>query len=266
MTAEEAAAELKKTGGRWSKSKVSRIEDPQHAAPTPRDVRDMLDLYGVDDQRQRDALTQLAAQAQQLGWWTAYDDVFRGSHIGFEAEASVIHNFEALCVPGLLQTEGYARATIEAGVVAEPERTADEVDRRVEARMKRQEILDRQRPPQLWAVIDEAALRRPVGGTETMRGQIDRLAEASGRPNITLQVIPTSAGAHVGMGGPFAILEFPHPDDAPVVFLEAATEHLFLEEQGQIRQYKLRFDHLRANALGPDESVRFMNAIKDQFR
>jgi transcriptional regulator with XRE-family HTH domain len=266
MTAEEVAAELKKTGGRWSKSKVSRIEDPQHAAPSPRDVRDMLELYGVRDQHRQDALTQLAEEAQQRGWWTAYEDVLRNSHIGFEAEASAIRNFEALCVPGLLQTEGYARAIIQAALAAEPDRAAEQVGRHVEARMKRQEIFARTPPPQLSAVIDEAALRRLVGGPDIMREQIGQLTSASKRPNVTLQVILARTGAHPGMSGPFAILEFVHPDDAPIIFLEAATEHLFLEEPEQIRKYVLRFDYIRANALKPDESIRFMNTIRDQLR
>jgi hypothetical protein len=266
MTAEQAADELRKEGGRWSKSKISRIEDPRFAAPTPRDVRDMLDLYGVKDAPQRDALIQLATQARQRGWWTAYDDVLRGSHIvGLEAEATVMHSFEPMCVPGLLQTEAYARAVTRAALVTEPERAVGEIDRRVEARMKRQELLDRAQPPQFWAVIEEAALLRPVGGAVTMREQIDRLTELGERPNITLQVIQTSAGAHPGMSGAFVILEFPDPDDAPVVFLETAAGGMYLEEPEQLRRYTLRFDHLRASALGPDESVRFMNTIRGQL-
>lgn len=265
LTAEEVATELRNQGGRWSKSKISRIEDPRYTAPTQRDVRDMLDLYGVTDRRERDALVRLAAQAGQRGWWNAYDDVFQGSHIGFEAEASVIHSFAPSCVPGLLQTEAYARAITRAALVTEPERAAGEIDRRVEVRMKRQELLERKRPPQLWALMEEVVLRRPVGGVSTMRAQIDRLIQFAERPNITLQVIPTSAGAHPGMSGSFVNLEFPNPNDAPVVFLETDAGSLYLEEPAEISRYTLRFDHLRAIALSPDESVRFMHTIKGQL-
>lgn len=265
LTAEEVATELRKQGGRWSKSKISRIEDPRYAAPTQRDVRDMLDLYGVTAKRERDALVRLTAQAGQRGWWNAYDDFFHGSHIGFEAEASAIHNFEPSYVPGLLQTEAYARAITRAGLVTEPERSADEVDRRVEVRMKRQELLERKRPPQFWAVMEEAVLLRPVGDATTMSEQIDRLIGFAGRPNITLQVIKTSAGAHPGMSGSFGHLEFANPDDAPVVFLETGAGILYLEEPADLSRYTLRFDHLRAMALSPDDTIRFMHTIKGKF-
>lgn len=265
LTAEEAATELRKQGGRWSKSKISRIEDPRYAAPTQRDVRDMLDVYGVTGRRERDAFIRLAAQAGQRGWWNAYDDVFQGSHIGFEAEAGVIHGFELSFVPGLLQTEAYARAVTLAALVTEPERAASEVDRRVEVRMRRQEIFNRKRPPRFWAVMEEVALRRPVGGAVVMRDQIDHLIAMAERSNITLQVIKTSVGAHPGMGGSFKNLEFPDPHDAPVVFLETDAGGLYLEQPEEVSRYTLRFDHLRANALGPDDSVRFMNEIKESL-
>ncbi|RAY12327.1 hypothetical protein DPM19_24535 [Actinomadura craniellae] len=143
LTAEEAATELRNMGGRWSKSKISRIEDPRYPAPSPRDVRDMLEVYGMPDERRRDAFFQLTADAAQQGWWTAYKDVLSGSYIDFEAEASSIRTFEPLVIPGLLQTPAYAAEIIKAGLVRDPA----EIERRVGLRMNRQKILDRTRPP-----------------------------------------------------------------------------------------------------------------------
>lgn len=243
----------------WHPTKLYRIENARSGI-TPADMRHLLDLYGVKDERRRDALVALARHARQKGWWTKYQDVFRGSYIELEAEACSLKTFEPIFVPGLLQTEGYVRAVIRASLVV------GDIERRVAARMERQRILDRENPPQLWAVIDEAALTRPVGGAATMREQLDRLIEARERPNVTLQVIRTLIGAHPGMDGSFVIMEFPSPEFfAPVVHLETATDGLYLEEPEEVARYTLMFDHLRAIALGPDESVSHMRAIRDQL-
>ena len=243
----------------WHPTKLYRIENARSGITTA-DMRHLLDLYGVTDEGQRDALVRLARHARQKGWWTKYQDVFRGSYVELEAEACRLQTFEPIFVPGLLQTEGYVRAVIRASLVV------GDIERRVAARMERQRLLDRDDPPQLWAVIDETALTRPVGGTATMREQLGRLIEAQDRENVTLQVIRTSVGAHPGMDGSFVIMDFPSPEFfAPVVHLETATDGLYLEEPEEVARYTLMFDHLRAIALGPDESVGHMRAIRDQL-
>jgi transcriptional regulator with XRE-family HTH domain len=244
----------------WHPTKLYRIESARSGI-TPADIRHLLDLYGVTDQSQREALIALARHARQKGWWTKYDDVFHGSYVELEAEASKLQTFELVVVPGLLQTEGYIRALNRGSQIV------SDIERRVAARLERQRLLDRDDPPQLWAVIDEAALTRPVGGPAIMREQIDRLIESQERENVTLQVIRTAVGSHPGMDGAFIMMEFPNPDFfGPLVHLETATDGLYLEEAGEIARYTLIFDHLRAIALGPGESVAYMQGIKDQFR
>lgn len=244
----------------WHATKLYRIESARSGI-TPADMRHLLDLYEVTDERQRESLIALARHARQKGWWTKYDDVFRGSYVELEAEASRLHTFEPIFVPGLLQTEGYVRAVLRASLVV------SDIERRVAARLERQQVLDRADPPQLWAVIDEAALTRPVGGPAVMAEQLGRLIAAQEQANITLQVIRTMVGSHPGMDGAFVMMQFPDPEFfGPVVHLETATDGLYLEEPEQIARYTLIFDHLRAIALGPDESVTYMQEIKDQFR
>jgi transcriptional regulator with XRE-family HTH domain len=237
----------------WSPSKLSRIETGQSRVNTG-DVADLLEVYAVSDTATREALVQLAREARRRGWWTRYTDVLgTGAYVGLEAEASAIHTYESQFVPGLLQTEDYARAVISGGQVR-PD--PDTVERRVAARMARHELLTRPDPPEIWAVLDETVIRRPVGGPEVMRGQLHHLVEVGERPNTTvmLQVLPFSTGAHPGMNGPFVILSFQNPKDPPVVHLETATDGLYLEEPPDIERYTLRFSHLVARALGPNES------------
>ena len=237
----------------WSASKVSRIETGQSRAQTG-DVRDMLEVYGVTDQATIEALVQLAREARRRGWWTRYTDVLgSGTYVGLEAEAATIHTYESMFVPGLLQTEDYARAVVRAWQ-ARPD--PDALERAVTARMARQEIFDRPDPPEIWAVLDEAVISRPVGGPEVMRAQLHHLIEVSTRPNspLTLQMLPFAVGAHPGMDGTFVVLDFHAPKDPPIVYLETATDGLYLEERTDIERYTLRFSHLVARALGPDES------------
>jgi transcriptional regulator with XRE-family HTH domain len=244
----------------WHPTKLYRIESARSGI-TLGDIRHLLDLYGVTDEPQRQALIALARHARQKGWWTKYDDVFHGSYVELEADASKLQTFELIVVPGLLQTEKYIRALIRGSLIV------TDIERRVAARLERQRLLDRDDPPYLWAVIDEAALTRPVGGPAVMREQIDHLIAAQERENVTLQVIRTAVGSHPGMNGAFIVMEFPNPDFfGPVVHLETATDGLYLEEPEEIGRYTLIFDHLRAIALGPDESVTYMQGIKDQFR
>lgn len=191
-----------------SASKISRIETG-HVGVTPRDARDMLELYGVRGDEQ-EALVQLAREARKRGWWHAYNEVFTGAFVGLEADASSLRAFQALLVPGLLQTERYARAVIHA---MRPDAADAEIERRVAARMTRQRLLSDPSPPEYWAVVDEAVLRRVVGGAEVMAEQLGRLADVAQLPHVTIQVVPFGAGAHPGMEGPFLILGFPEQAD-----------------------------------------------------
>jgi transcriptional regulator with XRE-family HTH domain len=233
-----------------SASKVSRIETG-HTTATPRDVRDMLEIYGVTGP-EADELVQIAREARQKGWWHPYSTVLTGAYVGFEAAARSVRAYEQQVVPGLLQTADYARAMIRA---ARPDITDEDVAHRVHVRLKRQSLLTQEDQIDVWAVLDESVLSRPVGGDEVMRAQLHRLVEAADLPNVTLQVLPFEVGAHAGMDGTFTILDFPEPSDADVVYAENATGGLFLEKSEELRKYIFIFDHIRAAALTPEESV-----------
>jgi transcriptional regulator with XRE-family HTH domain len=249
LTIERVAAELE-----CSHSKVSRIETGQVGA-SPRDVRDMAELYGVG-REQRDALIQIAREARQRGWWHVYGDVpVVPAYIGLETAASSIRTYKSVLVPSLLQTADYARAVIGA---MRPDLPAEEVERRVELRMHRQSLLARDDPPALLAVLDEAVCRRPVGGRDTMRAQLRRLAEAAAPPLVTLQVLPFATGGHAGMDGAFAILGFPDKAEPDVVVLENATGDLYLEGADELRRFTQVFELLRAAARTPADSVAFL--------
>jgi transcriptional regulator with XRE-family HTH domain len=247
LTIEQVAERLE-----CSSSKVSRLETAK-AGPTPRDVRDMLQMYGVTGQRFEDLL-QIAREARQKSdLYTEFQDITYKTMADLEVEAESINQYSAQLVPGFMQTPDYARATLRAiRIKAEP----GEIERRVEFRLARQKILTQpDATVALWVVLDEAALRRQVGGRGVMRAQLERLTEAAELPNVTLQVLPFSAGAHAGMDGEFTIIGFPDPVDPDVVFIENFTRDLYLEDPGAIRRYRQLFDHLRAAALDPSESV-----------
>src|SRR5262249_16057005 len=192
---------------RSSESKISRMELGR-VSFKERDIVDLLTLYGVNDQDERERLLALTRSANTPGWWHRYGDLLPNwfqSYLGLEASATMIRTYEVQFVPGLLQTAAYARAVI---LLAHAGAPAADIDRRVNLRMARQEILDRPERPQLWVVMDEAVLRRPVGGTEVMCQQLEALAEATKRPNVRLQIIPFHVGGHAAFGGAFTILRF----------------------------------------------------------
>jgi transcriptional regulator with XRE-family HTH domain len=246
LTIERVAATLE-----CSESKVSRIETGQVGA-MPRDVRDMLDLYKVGPE-QREALIQIARDARQKGWWHAYTDVpLVPGYVGLEVSAAAIDTFGALLVPGLLQTPEYARTVLEALL---PDLPAEQIERRVELRMARQSILNGEHPPTLRAILDEALLRRPVGGRAAIRRQLHHLAEAAARPTVRLQVLPFGVGAHPGMDGAFTVFRFAKPTDPEVVHLEHTTGDLYLEAAEETVRYATAFEKLSAAALKPDESA-----------
>ncbi len=258
LTCEEVAEHLE-----CSTSKVSRIETGR-VSVSPRDVRDMLDLYGVSAQEGA-SLVQLARDSRQKGWWHAYSDTIEprfATYIGLESAASEIRIYEVTLIPGLLQTEEYARTVIAAGTVGGDH---DGVERNVALLMARQPPLTSDDPPRLWAVLDEAALRRTVGGSGLMRLQLDHLLDLSRLPNVAIQVIPFGASAHPAMGRPFVILAFPERADPDVVYLEDLTSALYVEDVNEVDRYNMFFNHLRATALSFEDSASLiMSVIKDQ--
>jgi transcriptional regulator with XRE-family HTH domain len=224
------------------------------ARPQRRTMIALLNLYGAADEQRADLLA-LSREADVQTWLQPYHAELPEhytAYISFEAEARTVRNYESLFIPGLLQTEGYARAVIRGNL---PMATQKEIDQRVQARMERQALLGKDDPLQLWAIVDEAALRRQVGGADVMRGQLAAIGTAAGEPHITVQVIPFSAGAHAGMAGSFILLGFPNPADPEIVYNESMAGDLFLDAEADIRRYSLLFDNLRAVALSPDDST-----------
>ncbi len=257
LTCEEVAERLE-----CSASKISRVETGR-VSVSPRDVRDMLEIYGTPPD-QRDSLVQLARDSRQKGWWHAYGDTVQphlATYLGLESAAVEIRMYEVSLIPGLLQTEDYARAVIAAGTVNSPR--AD-VERQVALRMERQR-LTRTSPPKVWAVLDEAALRRQVGGPEVMRMQLEYLLELTNLPNVSLQVIPFFGGAHPAMGRPFVILVFGERIDPDVVYLEDLTSALWVENVDEVDRYNVFFNHLRATALSFEESAGLITSVLKQM-
>ena len=259
LTCEEVAEHLE-----CSASKISRVETGR-VSVSPRDVRDMLALYGVDPQ-QADSLVQLARESRQKGWWHAYSDTIQprfATYVGLEDAAAEIRTYEVNLIPGLLQTEDYARAVINAGNLTG---SLVDVERRVALRMARQPMLvSGTNPPQLWAVLDEGVLHRTVGGRGLMRLQLDHLLELADLPNVAVQVIPFTGGAHPGMGKPFVILSFPERADPDVVYLEDLTSSLYLEDVDEIDRYNVVFNHLRATALSFEDSAALITSVAKEL-
>ncbi|MCG5218218.1 helix-turn-helix domain-containing protein [Streptosporangium sp. KLBMP 9127] len=251
LTMEEVSSKLG-----WSATKVSRIETA-HVGVVPKTVCCLLDLYKVDDAK-REELLRLTRDARKKGWWHAYDELSSeyAAYIGLEADAASLRSFAPVVLPGLLQTEDYARAIIRAGLLLAP---PGEVTRRIEIRMARQALLSQSDPCRLWAILDEAVIRRPVGGPTVMRAQLERLLEAMESSNITVQILPFATGAHSGTSGAFEILDFPEPSDPDVVCLENLTNCLYVEHETDVYRYTVAFDHLRAKASDPDESRRLIS-------
>lgn len=243
----------------WQASKVSRIERNEWRLPGVGDVTDLLDVYGVTDPAVRAAMVALARQARQRGWWEEYKDVLGGALPEFEGEATEIRSFETLLIPGLLQTADYAAAVFEGVRVLDPL----VVERSVQARLKRQQFLDRPPPPIFWAVIDEAALTKKVGGAATMRAQLQHVLAMARRPTIGIQILPDSVGAHASMSGPFTLLEY--EDDPALVYVETPTGDLFVEGMEQVSRYTVRYDHLRASALSVIDSERYLADLVEQL-
>jgi transcriptional regulator with XRE-family HTH domain len=252
---EDAAARLE-----CSLSKISRMETGRVPVRS-RDVRDLLDLYGVTDDAACEPLLTLARESRQRGWWQPYSDVVPSwleVYLGLEAAAASISIFETGLVPGLLQTADYTRAVVRA---MRPDVRDQEIERRVSLRMTRQQLVVKDEPVMLWVVLDEAVLRRPVGGPAVLRGQLLRILERAEFPHVTVQVLPFSAGAHAGLGASFTLLAFPEPADPEVVYVEELTSSFYVERLEEVRWHRIVLDHLRAAALSPDRSAEMIDEV-----
>jgi hypothetical protein len=224
-----------------------------------RDVADLLTLYGITDEQERGAFLALARRSNVPGWWHHYNDILPSwfeMYLGLEQASSVIRTYEPQLVPGLLQTEECARAVI---LLGNSSASAEDIERRVALRMKRQKVLTQPEAPSFWAVIDEAALWR-IDGRSAMREQIRHLVEIADLPNVTLQVIPFYSGAHAAVGGPFAILRFSEPDLPDIVYLEQLTSALYLDKDQDVQHYLVVMDRLCVQAKPPAETIRFLNS------
>ena len=239
-----------------SPSKVSRMETG-HGAATPRDIRDLCNLYGVTGQAERDQLMSLAREGKQAGWWQGYDLDYFATYVGLEAEATGIRYFQSTIVPGLMQTPGYARAMHDAGI---PKFTQERIDQLIEVRLTRQRVLVRKPPVRLEVILDEAVLHRLVGGAAVMRGQLDRLIELSNEPNVSIQVIAYSAGAHPAMDSTFNILEFTGSVSS-VVYVEGLVGWIYVERPPDVDRYQQVFEHLRTVASSPRESIELIARV-----
>jgi transcriptional regulator with XRE-family HTH domain len=258
ITSVEAADTIRATP-----SKISRLERGRTAAKQ-RDVADLLTLYGVTDPAQREELLEIVRQASTPGWWQQYSDVLPRwfePYIGLEKAASIIRSYEVQFVQGLLQTEDYARAVI---VIGNAHASGGEIDRRVSLRMGRQELLTQPDAPELWAVLDEAALRRSPGGPEVMRAQLEHLLEVTELPNVTLQIVPFDAGPHAAAGGPFSILRFPEPDLPDLVYLEQLNSAIYLDHPEEVSNYLTIMDRLAVQAKTGTASRNMIRALLRQ--
>lgn len=255
ITREDAGYEI-----RGSDSKISRMELGR-VGFKERDVSDLLTLYGVTDAKERETLLDLARQANNPGWWHRFNDILPSwfqPYLGLEAAAALIRTYEVQFVPGLLQTADYARAVILLG----HERSADEeIERRVAVRIERQRVLEHPDPPRLWALVDEAALRRPIGGAAVMRAQIASLIEVTRRPNITLQVVPFRAGGHAAAGGAFTLLRFADEDLPDVVYLEQLTGAIYLDKRDDVDAYAEVLERLAVEAEPPTNTQKILDDI-----
>ena len=259
MTAEEVAERLL-----VSQSKISRLENGRRSI-SQRDVRDLCGVYEVEDHRIVDSLMQMAKDSRQQGWWHAFGDVPYSVYIGLETDAASLRVYDPQVVPGLLQTKSYAEALISGAL---PEVTPVDIDKRVQVRLRRQERISApENPLRLWAVLDEAALRREVGSRHVMIEQLEHLIEMSRLPHVTVQLIPFTMGAHPGVSGQYAILEFPDAADSSVVYIEGVTSDLYLEKAQDVQKYSVMYEHLRAQALNADQSREFIaDVAKDYAR
>jgi transcriptional regulator with XRE-family HTH domain len=256
LTHDQVIAELQQGQGKWSRPKLSRIENREQGAK-PREIEQLLDIYKARDKNVRRWLAELASAPRERGW--AFDirkHLPQEFHrfLNWETALVACRQFETLLIPGLLQTQEYARALI-SGIT--PDLTEEEVERRVMARITRQQILTRTKPPQLHVILDAGVLERPVGGSQVMRGQLRRLTEVAQASNITIQILPKSVGASPALEGPFSILTLPDPIP-DIVYAEGAGPSTYFEDRDNVRSYTLRFGILTEQSLPQAKSVKMI--------
>ncbi|MCF2127659.1 helix-turn-helix domain-containing protein [Streptomyces sp. NPDC049936] len=257
MTAEEVAERLL-----VSQSKISRLENGRRSI-SQRDVRDLCGVYEVEDQRIVDSLMQMAKDSRQQGWWHAFGDIPYSVYIGLETDAESLRTYEPQIITGLLQTRAYAEALIQGAL---PETSVADIEKRVQVRIRRQERISAQNNPlRLWVVLDEASLRRVVGGRQVMREQLEHVAEMSQLPHITVQVLPFDVGAHPGINGQYSILEFADAADSSVVYIEGVTSDLYLEKALDVQKYTVMYEHLRAQALNVEQSRQRIEDVAKEY-
>lgn len=256
LTSQQAAAELG-----CSQPKISRLENGKSPVGV-RDVRDLLALYGVTDEQQRERLLSLAREARQRGWWAEFGSWLPSgfdTYAGMEAAAASVRAYQAQLVHGLLQTEDYARAVLRA---LRPEDTRESIEKLVAFRMTRQAQLTRAESPlRLWVIFEEELLRRPIGGPAIMQAQLQHIQQAAEEPTITIQVLPTARGAHAGLDGSFSLFEFPEPGDLDVAYVGGQAGTVFIEKPDEVRRFATLFDHLRAAALDMGDSADLITRI-----
>lgn len=255
LTVEQVAGELL-----CSPSKVSRMETG-HRGATARDIRDLCELYGVTDPDERSRLASLAAAGKQQGWWQGYELDYFATYVGLEEEATALSYYQSSVIPGLLQVPGYVRAIHETVV---PPLAPERIDQLIEVRLTRQKLLTRDPPLRLSVVLDEAALHRQVGGPLVMQAQLERLAEIAAWPNVTIQLIPFTAGAHAALESTFNILDFEDPAPS-LVYVEGLIGFMYLERPQDIDRYRGVFNQLLAKALTPQESLETISAMGARY-
>jgi len=248
ITRDDAGYTIRASGSKISRMELGRVSFKE------RDVQDLLHLYGVDAEEAQ-SLVALARQANSPGWWHKYGDVLPdwfGVYVGL---------YEVQFIPGLLQTADYARAVIRLG---QPSATPAEVERRVGLRLARQELLTKPGGPRLWAIVDEAALRRPIGGREVMRAQLVRLTEAAVEANITLQVVPFGSGGHAAEAGAFTIMRFPEVDLPDVIYLEHLTSALYLDKRDDVEKYTEVMERLSVEGESPERTIEILSGMLEE--
>ncbi|MBB4933884.1 hypothetical protein F4561_004704 [Lipingzhangella halophila] len=242
----------------WTASKISKIETTETKRINPGDLDKLMDLYEITDPDKRRAMHALARDAKERGWWSKYREVFGDQALpDFEAEASAIRSFEGLVIPGLLQTPEYAEALFQGGRYTGPE----DIERRVQARISRREILTRFDPVWLRVVMDEAALRRMIGGPRTMAAQMRHLLYMAQLPNIDIQLLPFDVGSHAALVAPFSILEFPDPLNAPIVHVGTVTDSVFFEQPGDVERYNATFGDIQGTAISTSQTATFIDDL-----
>ena len=255
LTREEAGDPI-----RSSESKISRMELGR-VGFKERDIDDLLTLYGVDDEQERRGLLEFAREANSPSWWHPYGEVidtWLQTYLDFEQSAELIRTYEVQFVPGLLQTEAYARAVISLGLTRS---APEEIERRARLRMERQKLLQRPEAPRLWAVIDEAVLRRPMGGRAAHREQLNALLELTGSTTVRLQIMPFAAGGHAASGGAFSILRFPYQELSDVVYIEHLTGGLYIDKREEVDRYTATISRLFIEAAPLSETPAILHRI-----